>query len=101
MSGAPARASVVPTIAFGLTGSAVSVALPGILAGLVQSQRIGSSGADLIVAIEMSGAALATAVVSPFVGRIDRKLVAMLAAFVAFLCDVLATRMNSLEAFAA
>lgn len=82
------RASVAPTIAFGLLGACVSVVLPAVLAGPVQAGQITADEANLIISAEMFGAALATAAVSPFLARVNRTAVALFAAMIALCANI-------------
>jgi predicted MFS family arabinose efflux permease len=91
------RATVAPAIALGLTGSTVTVVLPGILAEAVRSGRAASA----ILSAEMLGATLSTALLSPFLDRTNRRVAAILAVCIALLGDVLSTQLVSTELLAA
>src|SRR5579883_2024496 len=91
------RATVIPAIALGLTGSTVTVVLPNILIEATHDGRAASG----ILSAEMLGATLATALLSPFLDRTNRRVAAMLAALVALVGDVLSTQLVSTEALGA
>lgn len=86
-------ATVIPAIVLGLTGSAVSVVLPGITAEAVPTGRV----ANGIISVEMLGATLATALLSPLLGRTNRRAAALVAALVALASDLLSIRVTTTE----
>lgn len=88
------RASVIPIIALGLTGSTVTVVLPVILVGAVRNSR----AAGEIVSTEMLGATLATAFLSPLLARANKRAIAIIATLIALGADILATHPHSMHA---
>ena len=82
------HATVLPIILLGLTGSTVSLVLPGLLA----AAGLEESGASRVISMEMMAAALSTVLVSPFLGRVNRRWLALAAVAIALGADLLATR---------
>ena len=91
------RTTVVPAIGLGLTGSTVTLVLPAILAEAVRNGRAASG----IISAEMIGATLATALLSPFLVRTNRRVAAIVATCVALVADLLSTQLASTGLIAA
>src|SRR6185437_9475573 len=90
------RTTVVPAIGLGLTGSTVTLVLPAILAEAVRNGRAASG----IISAEMIGATLATALLSPFLVRTNRRVAAIVATCAALVADLLSTQLASTELLA-
>jgi predicted MFS family arabinose efflux permease len=75
----------------GLTGSIVTLVLPTVLAETLP----GSNLVDRLVAMEMLGAAVATTCLPPFLGNINRRLLAIIACIATMSLDIVSLRSGS------
>lgn len=82
------RSSIAPVIVLGLTGSVVTLVLPAILAETLP----GSNLVSRLVAVEMFGATVATACLSPFLALTNRRHLAIVAAIAATILDMISTQ---------